>query len=189
MATPPTHDSVRITKQFTYEGAPKLWGNRYFVSAAVPAGQYTAAIDAVVALEKAILPAAVVIVKGEYIKAGTDVPVAEETLNVPGTFAAANMHGVPGDCAAVVRYTTSQRTSKNHPIYLFNYYHGCTTDATASADLLLPAHKAAYESYAQQWVNGITYGGGAGTLLRCGPRGAIALSRSVDQYVRHRDFT
>jgi hypothetical protein len=187
--TPPTHDSIRVWKQFTYEDAPKLWSNRYFISAAAPSGQHVNAMDAVCNLEVAIYPSVVEIVKAEYIQAGSDLPVNEKTYTLTGTFAAANMQGTPGDCAAVVKYTTSQRTSKNHPIYLFNYYHGVVCNATLPADHLHAAQKTAIEAYAQDWVNGITYGGGAGVLLRCGPRGAIALSRSVDQYIRHRDFT
>jgi len=188
MATPPTHDSIRITKSFQYRGSAREWSNRYFLTNPVASGNRTAALDAVVAQEATLFGSEVHVVRGEYFVAGSEVPVTVKEYTQPGLGQFTGTFLEAGDTAIVVRYSTSQRTSKNHPIYLFNYYHGVHNDPQVSADDVAPAQLTAVGAYAAKWVNGLTYGGGIGVLQRCGPRGAVALTPIVDHWIGHRDF-
>jgi hypothetical protein len=96
---------------------------------------------------------------------------------------------MPGDCAALVRYTTTQRTSKNHPIYLFNYYHGVYRADAASAsqyDDLQTGQGTAMTTYAGSWVTG--FSDGTNAYKKAGPRGAVAQSGAAESKITHRDF-
>jgi hypothetical protein len=93
----------------------------------------------------------------------------------------------PGECAALVRYSTAGRTTKNHPIYLFNYYHRVyTNQAGASTDLLDVNQKTAMGTYATAWITG--FSDGSITAVRAGPNGDAATGQIVEEFVTHRDF-
>lgn len=188
MATPPTQDSIRITKSFTYRGSAKTWSNRYYLRDALVGSARTQAVDAVVNAEKAILPSFTTIVRGEYLVAGSDVPVVDNTYTTTGTFVTTGLDPTPGDCATIIRYATTQKSKKNHPIFLFNYYHNAFYDPAVSADTVAASLVTAMNTYGQLWVSGLTYGGGAGVIVRSGPRGAVAQSRIVEPSISHRDF-
>jgi hypothetical protein len=92
-----------------------------------------------------------------------------------------------GEVAALVRYATDARTTKNHPIYCFNYYHGTYAHTgEGDGDLLSAAQKTALEAYAAAWVAG--YSDGTHTLVRCSPNGAVCRDPIVEEYLTHRDF-
>jgi len=136
--------------------------------------------------EKAVFKYDVTIVKGVAYAAGSDLPVHEKVYTTVGTGSFSLWVDTPGDCAAVVRYATTARSAKNHPIYLFNYYHGCGSDGSAGVDVLDSSQKAALETYATAWMTG--FSDGTITAVRAGPNGATATSRLVLPEVRHRDF-
>jgi hypothetical protein len=93
---------------------------------------------------------------------------------------------MPGDCAAVIRYSTTQRSVKNHPIYLFNYYHDvCHTDGDPT-ETIMSAQVTAYNAYGTAWLTG--FSDGTNTRIRSGPRGAVAQARTTLAFIRHRDF-
>jgi hypothetical protein len=117
--------------------------------------------------------------------AGSDVPVFSKSYSTVGTGAFTSWIAAPGDCAAIVRYSTTARTPKNHPVYLFNYYHGVSAVSTGG-DTLHAAQKAAISAYAGSWISG--FSDGAETLVRAGPNGATAVGQIVDASVMHRDF-
>jgi hypothetical protein len=96
--------------------------------------------------------------------------------------------GTPtGDVAALVRYSTASRTEKNHPLYLFNYYHSALmNNSLATIDQLNTAQRTAMGTYASAWISGFSDGGH--TCIRCGPNGDVATGQLVNLLLTHRDF-
>lgn len=192
---PDTRNSIVILKSGPYRGGSRTWSNRYHFEGDLPAdaAAWTILADNIVTAEKAVLNAATTIIKavGYDCSSATGTnphgdAVFEKDYTTAGTGGPwAASEPSPGDAAAMVRYSTLARTSKNHPVYLFNYYHACYSTSTDS-DTLSAALKTALEAYADAWLTGFTDGTGA--RERCGPHGAGATSRKVDGFVRHRDF-
>jgi uncharacterized membrane protein len=190
-----TKNSIVIKKTGPYRGGTREWTNRYHFEGDVPSSDahWITFADAIVAAEKLVLDAATTIVEAvgnDASSASTTNPhgdaVFEKTYSVAGTGGPWAASGPsPGDAAALVRYSTPARSTKNHPVYLFNYYHSCwQTDA--DSDVLSAGLKTALETYADHWLSG--FSDGTENHERCGPRGAVATSRRVDPFVRHRDF-
>jgi hypothetical protein len=193
--TPDDRSSLVIIKSFAYRGLTRTFANRYHFEGDTPEDNaaWTTLADNVVTAEKAIYPSGVTIVEAvgnDHTTAsltnlhGDAVFTKTYTTAGTGSFEATGTR-MPGDCAALLRYSTLARSHKNHPVYLFNYFHGCYDDDTGY-DLLNLVQKAAIEAYGTAWITGFTDGTGA--RERCGPHGAGATSRRVDPSIRHRDF-
>jgi hypothetical protein len=185
--------SVRIVKSFTYRGALRTFSNRYHIGTAVPpdATHWNTLFDAITAAEKAIFhppsTGGVTITEAVGYAPGSEVPVATKTYALVGTGAFASAAYTTGDTAALVRYATPDRSSKNHPVYCFNYYHTafCAIGAGQS-DTLNAAQKTALETYAAAWIAG--FSDGTTTYKRSRPTGDLCTGYVVSPLLTHRDL-
>lgn len=185
--------SIRVDKTFTYRGVARRFSNRYHIGTAGPpdSTHWTTFSDAIVAAEKAIFcPLAsggATIVGTVGYAAGSEVPVFTKTYSVDGTLSGTGSVPPPGDCAALVRYSTPDRSSKNHPVYCFNYYHAARiATGAANPDTLFALQSTALGTYASLWIAGIS--DGTTTFHRSRPTGDLCNGFVVKSFITHRDL-
>lgn len=181
--------SIRIVKHTAYRGGTRTFGNRYHFNGGTPADltHWTTLSSAIVTAEKLCTSDTTVFDESICYGAGSDVPL--HTISLSGTGSSTGGTGAthpPLEVCALIRYSTDQRTSKNHPIYLFSYMRRTFVQSGSDYELLDTTHKALLQTYANDWVSG--FSDGTNTLVRAGPNGASALGGLVETYVTHRDF-
>lgn len=180
--------SVKIIKTFTFKGQIRRYSNRYHFNGGTPADDthWHTLFDNIVAAEKAMLTGDETIVEAIGYAAGSDVPVSSKTYSTAGTLSSSSSLPAAGEVAGMIRYSTAARTSKNHPVYLFNYYHGVRISAISGGDGWYTTQHAAAGTYAAAWIAG--FSDGTNTYVRAGPNGAAATGYYIDTYLTHRDF-
>jgi hypothetical protein len=180
--------SIKVVKQFTYRGQTRQFSNRYHLAGGTPPDNthWSTFSDAVVTAEKTLYTGLVSIVQTFGYAAGSEVPVFSKTYSTAGTGVFASGVPAPGDAAALIRYSTAVRTSKNHPLYLFNYYHGATL-ASTGGDTLHATLVTSLGTYASSWDTA-GFSDGSSTYKRAGPQGASATGHTVPSLVTHRDL-
>jgi hypothetical protein len=182
--------SVRLIKSFAFKGGTRLWSNRYHFNGGTPADatHWHTLMDAVVTAEKPCFTSNVTIVEAVGYAAGSDVPVATKTYSTAGTLSpAGGAMAQAGEVAALIRWSTNARSTKNHPIYCFSYIHGIYIDPSGGhLDALDSTQKTNMGTYATAWITG--FSDGSITAVRATPNGAAATGQIVEEYVTHRDF-
>lgn len=182
--------SLTVRKSTPYKGGTRVWSNRYHFSGGTPADatHWHTLMDAVTTAEKAIHSGATIITEALGYAAGSEVPVASKVYSLAGTVSySVNAQGQATGVAALTRFSTAARSTKNHPIYLFNYTHGvATTSAIAGFDKLDPNLLTAMSTFAGLWMSG--FSDGTITAVRASPAGHLATGFAVEEYATHRDF-
>jgi hypothetical protein len=181
--------SIRIIKSGDYKGGTKQWGNRYHFSGGTPAdlSHWTTLAAAVKAAEVNALATNQSFVGWVGYPPGTDEPVASGTLTGSGALTITSpVQNSPLEVSGLIRWSTDQRTTMNHPIYLFSYIRGALRQTDIENDRLGTTMRTALTTYGNAWITG--FSDGTNTYHRAGPRGAVALGTSVPLYVTHRDF-
>lgn len=180
--------SIKVIKTIAFKGGTQHWSNRYHFDGGAPADltKWAALSDAVVAAEKAIFPNWISIVQTFGYEGGSEASVFTKTYAQAGT--ATGMTGPPqaSEVVAIGRWPTTKRTSKNHPVYLFSYWHGVYTVSLPSVDGLDTVQKGFMQTYMNSWVTG--FSDGAVSHHRSGPDETLALAGAPEAYVTHRDF-
>lgn len=181
--------SIKISYHMPYRGATQEWSNRWHFDGAVPASEadWNELGDELATDCAYLIPASGSVVRATGYLAGSEVPVHTKAYALTGTadYSSSDIP-CPGDVAAIVRWTTTARTSRNHPIYLFKYFHQAMHQ-TGAPDTISTAYKLHLNGQLAKWTAG-GYSVGGVAVTYCGPHGAVAQTKLVADYLTHRDF-
>lgn len=180
---------MKVVKHSSYKGGTRIWSNRYFLSpVGVPTDtEWTILADNVVAAERLAMSDGVVYDEVVCYLAGSDVPVFTHPVTATGVLSGTtDIQYSPLEVAALLRFSTDARTHKNHPIYLFKYFHNVLRHPSEGSERLWETQKTAIDTYGQHWIDG--FSDGTNTYHVCGPYGAVGLVRTTKIWTTHRDF-
>ena len=180
--------SIKIETTSAWRTGTRVWANRYhFDGTTPPDSTHWETLRAnIVADQQSILPTDAHITGAVGYAPGSDVPVWSWSGSVAGTYSPGTGQRVPLEVCALVRFSTAARSAKNHPIYLFNYWHDVYVIASSPWDTLLSGLESTMLGVANDWISG--FSDGAVTHHRAGPNGAVATGASVAALATHHDF-
>jgi hypothetical protein len=180
--------SLKIQYSVPRFAGAKTVSNRHHFNGGTPAnsGAWTTFSDAVVTSFKACLPPSCTIIGTVGYAAGSEQPVFSKTYSTVGTLSLTGQEKLPSDCAVQLKWTTTARSSRNHPVYLWNWIHGVIKTAGTSGESVSSTQVTPIDTFANAWISG--FSDGTNTLVRAGPNGATAVGHFTDGYVRHRDI-
>jgi hypothetical protein len=180
--------SIKILMSREYKGGTKTFSNRYHVTGPdwASSGQFSTFAGAVKDALKVALPAEITITGAVAYNAGSDLPVYSVTYSQAGTATLTSTNIPPLEVSALLRWTTTQRTSKNHPIYLFTYIRGARLSQSSAYEAIGSTQQSLLNTYATAWVTG--WSDGTQTRHRAGPNGAVAQAGACEDWATHRDF-
>jgi hypothetical protein len=82
---------------------------------------------------------------------------------------------------------TTKRTSKNHAVYCFSYFHAALYGTAGGLpDTLFTTQLNAINTYGSDWLSGMTVG--ARVFKRTTPDGHATTGRVTQTFIGHRDF-
>lgn len=188
MATPPTQAGIKFSYSFSWRGATKTWSQLWHFNQGAWQDQthFNAFSDAWWNLIKQCTCSRVTLVETTAYNPGSFLPVYTKAYGASGTYTDTSNPQAAGEACMLWRFTTTQRTTKNHPVYLFKWFHGVQTDGATSPDSL----RAGIASTAASVITACLAGVSDGTLTRkyCGPFGAVAQAGTCNAQLHIREF-
>lgn len=184
----PTRVGVKLIFHSPYRGGTKQWSQLWHFTGPdwASSGQFNTLVDALVAQIQGLIPSDSSIEEAIGYNSGSSVPVYTYTHTWTGTSTATSSNrGALEDCA-LVKFTTTQRSSKNHPIYLFKWFRPAYNAGSGAWETLLSGLKSNIASNMNTILAGLS--DGTNTRQYCGPFGAVAQTRVVEDYVHTREF-
>lgn len=189
MATPATRVGVKVEFTFTWRGVTKQWGQLYHFDGPTTwasQGQFDTFCTALWNSMKVYIPARNTCTTMTAYNAGSFLPVFTHSISAAGTYTDTSNPQAPGEACMLMRFLTDARSTKNHPIYLYKWFHGMQTNGSTAPDVL----RAGIASTAAGGVSDLIAGFSDGTNTRkyCGPRGAVAQTGTVESDLHMREF-
>ena len=184
---PPSQPSIKLAMSIPHRGERREYTNRYFFSGGdITHAQFLVLAGLLRDEQELICTTDVIIDEAILYNAGSDVPVDSTVINVHGTLATTGRQFATSESCILARFSTDQRTSKNHPIYLFKYWKNALFDTGGDGDHVASLQLTRAQSFASDLVTGLNDGSTVRHLT--GPYGAVALGQVVSQFIHHRDF-
>lgn len=188
MATPATRVGVKLTFSSPYRGGTKHWSQLWHFTGPdwASSAQFNTLVDALVAQLQGLISSETSIISATGYNSGSSLPVYTYTHTWTGTSTATNSTKMPLEGCALIKFTTTQRSSKNHPIYLFKWLHAVYAAGASTPETLLTGLRSNILSNMSTVLAGLS--DGTNTRQYCGPFGAVAQTRDVNTSVHMREF-
>lgn len=183
-----TEASIKWRFSSSYKGGTKVWSTTFHLTGGDWQDQahFNTFADNMKAYLVTLITDRCTMIDATGYNGGSDLPVFTKSYNVACTQATSPNWQSPLEQCILLRFTTTQRSTKNHPIYLFNYIHAVYPAGASSPETPNSALKSTWDSRCATFIAGIT--DGSLTRKRCGPRGAVAQTGAAETYLVHRDF-
>lgn len=189
MATAPTRVGIKLRYSFSWRGNTKEWSQLYHFDGPTSWADQTHFDTCATNLWNAIKSvtcARVTLIDATGYNAGSFLPVFSKTFSAAGTYTDTSNPQAAGEMCMLWRFTTDARSTKNHPIYLFKWFHGTQSDGATSPDSLRNGIHGSAASNISTLLAGIS--DGTNTRQYCGPRGAVAQSGTCETLLHAREF-